>query len=187
MERRPEVLIIKIEGQELWDEQKQEFVDTKSQILQLEHSLVSISKWEAKWHKPFLSTSQKTAEETLDYIRFMTITQNVNPNVYKSITKKQVDEVNKYIDDPMSAKIFRKPEGKGSVKREITSDDIYYYMIAYQIPFECQKWHFNRLMTLIKLCDEHNQPDKKKRNKNEYARWRSKINNARKAKYNTRG
>ena len=181
------MLTIKIEGSELWDEANAQFIDVKSQILQLEHSLVSISKWEAKWHKPFISTEKKTREETLDYIRFMTITQNVNPVVYSAITMAQMDEINAYIDNPMTAKTFRKAEGKGFAKHDVTSDDIYYFMVAYQIPFECQKWHLNRLMTLIKICDEKNQPEKKGMRRNEFARWRSKVNAARKSKYNTRG
>lgn len=181
------MISIKIEDLDLWDEKKQEFISVKGQTIQLEHSLVSMSKWEAKWHKPFLSIADKTREETLDYIRFMTITQNVNPLLYKGIADTDIAMVNEYITNPMSAYTFRKEEGKGSVWRDITSEEIYYYMVAYQIPFECQKWHFNRLMTLIRICDQKNKPEKNKMRPREYAKMRSKINSARRAKMNTRG
>lgn len=180
------MLYMKIEGGDYWNEAEQEFIPVKSQLLQLEHSLVSISKWEAKWKKPFLSTEDKTKEETLDYIRYMTITQNVNPKLYSFITNKQILAVNDYIADPMTATTFRKEEGKGFVYNTLTSEDIYYYMVAYQIPFEFQKWHFNRLMALIRVCDEKNKPKKGMR-KAEYAAWRSKINAARRAKFKSRG
>lgn len=181
------MLQIKIEDSEVYDEHTGQFIQIKGQVLQLEHSLVSMSKWESKWHKPFLSPDKKSPEETIDYIRCMTITQNVNPAVYLVITPSQVAEVNRYISDPMSAKVFRKEEGKGSVYRTVTSEDIYYSIVAYQIPFECQKWHFNRLMTLIRICDEHNKPDKKKMRPSEYADMRRKLNQSRKAKRGMRG
>lgn len=182
------MLLIKIEDGEFWDEKKQEFFTIKGQVLQLEHSLVSISKWESKWHKCFLSTQTKTMEETIDYVKCMTITQNVDPLLYKySLTSKHLKTINQYIDNPMSAKVFHKQEGKGHVNHDVTSEDIYYYMVAYQIPFECQKWHFNRLMTLIKICNEKNSPEKSGMRRNEYARFRSKLNAARRAKFNTKG
>ena len=180
------MLQIKIEDTELFDEIRQQFVPIKGQTLQLEHSLVSISKWEAKWHKPFLSAEPKTREETVDYIRFMTMTQNVNPALYSLITNRHIEIVNKYIEDPMTATTFKKQEGKGSSAKVITSEEIYYYLVAYQIPFECQKWHFNRLMTLIRICDEKNKPKKKMR-KGDIAKQRSSLNAARRAKYGTKG
>lgn len=180
------MLTITIKGNELWDEKKGEFIDVKGQTLQLEHSLVSISKWESKWHKPFISSEKRTREETIDYIRCMTLTQNVDPMVYMAVTSQQINEVNAYIDDPMSAKTFRKTPGKGRVYSSVTSEDIYSLMVSYQIPFECKKWHFNRLMALIKTCEENNN-DGGKMKKNEYADFRRRLNAARRAKYNTRG
>ena len=180
------MLQIKIEDAELFDEKNQQFIQIKGQTLQLEHSLVSISKWESKWKKPFLSREGKTREETIDYIRFMTITQNVNPILYTLISNDHINKVNEYIDNPMTATTFAKIEGKGSSSKVITSEEIYYFMVAYQIPFECQKWHFNRLMTLIRVCDEKNKPKKKMR-KSEMANKRRSLNAARRAKYNTRG
>ena len=180
------MLQLKIGDASFYDEKTESFYDIKGQTINLEHSLVSISKWEAKWKKPFLSRTPKTREETLDYIRFMTITQSVNPLLYSLITDSMIEEVNHYIDDPMTATTFRKVEGKGSAPKTITSEEIYYYMTAYQIPFECQKWHFNRLMTLIKVCDEKNRPKKKGRRGENRANW-SKANAARRAAMGSKG
>jgi hypothetical protein len=153
------MLYITIPGTEQWDEIKQEFTYTKSQTLQMEHSLVSISKWESKWRKPFLTKEPKTQEETLDYIRCMTLTQNVNPKIYNNLTMKNVSEINDYIESPMSATIIN--ERKQSDAEIITSELIYYWMIALNIPMECQKWHLNRLVILVKICNIKNQPPKK--------------------------
>ena len=181
------MFLLKIPDTELFDERTEQFISIKGQTLQLEHSLVSISKWESKWHKPFLSRENKTREETIDYIRFMTITQNVNPTVYNLISDSQIEEINRYIDDPMTATTFRKEDGKGGSSRIITSEEIYYYMVAYQIPFDpCQKWHFNRLMTLIHVCDEKNKP-KKKMKKGDIARRNRSLNAARRARFNSAG
>lgn len=180
------MLQLHIADRELFDERNETFVSIKGQTLNLEHSLVSIFKWEAKWKKPFLSREPKTREETLDYIRFMTITQNVNPDIYNSISDEQVMEVNKYIDDKMTATTFSKVEGKGGGGKIITSEEIYYFMTAYQIPFKCETWHFNRLMTLIKICEEKNKPPKKMR-KGEMAKKRHSLNAARRAQYHSHG
>ncbi len=181
------MLQLVIKDVDCFDESTEKFVTIKGQTIMLEHSLVSISKWEAKWKKPFASREGHSREETLDYIRFMTITQNVDPNLYNYITPEQIAEVNKYIDDPMTATTFAKTEGKGGGGgKTITSEEIYYYMTAFQIPWNAEKWHFNRLMTLIKICDEKNKPKKKMR-KGDIARQRRSINAARRARMNSRG
>lgn len=180
------MLQITIPGREQWDDLKQEFVYSKEQTLQLEHSLVSLSKWESKWNKPFLTNRAKTREETIDYVRCMTITQNVKPEVYYNLTQKNLEEVFKYIDAPMTATTF---SGNGSKKtnREVTTSElIYYWMVALEIPFECQKWHLNRLITLIRVCNEKNQPPKK-RNVQETLNQYVAINAANKKKFNTKG
>lgn len=180
------MLQLQFPSRRFWDEQNEVFVETKGQTLQLEHSLVSIAKWESKWKKPFLSREGHTREETIDYVRCMTITQNVNPLVYQNLTDEQIIAVNQYIDDPMTATIISKQEGKGSASKIITSEEIYYAMVAYQIPFECQRWHFNRLMMLIRVCDERNKPKKKMR-KGEIAKRNRSLNAARRARLGTRG
>lgn len=181
------MLQLKIDDGELFDEKRLVFIPVKGQTLTLEHSLISISKWESKWKKPFLSKAEKTKEETIDYVRFMTITQNVNPLLYSLLTDSHIAEINHYIDDPMTATIFSKVEGKGrGYSKVITSEEIYYYMTAYNIPFKCETWHFNRLMTLIRVCDEKSKP-KKKMSKNDYARKARSVNAARRAQYRSRG
>lgn len=180
------MLQLRFPDTELYDEQSEKFVKIKGQTIQLEHSLVSISKWESRWKKPFLSRDGHTREETIDYIKCMTITQNVNPIMYELLTSEQILQVNKYIDDPMTATTITKQEGKGAVSRVITSEEIYYAMVAYQIPFECQRWHFNRLMMLIRVCDEKNKPKKKMR-KGDIARRNRSLNAARRARLGTKG
>ena len=141
------MLQLDIPGLELFDEGKSEFIEIKGQVIQVEHSLVSVSKWESKWNKPFLSKEPKTTEETIDYIRCMTISQNIKPEVYTNITNENLIRVSEYIQAPMSATWFN-DDSKGASKEIITSEIIYYWMISYNIPFECQKWHLNRLLTI---------------------------------------
>jgi hypothetical protein len=180
------MLQITIPAVEQWDEQKQEFVTTKEQTLSLEHSLVSLSKWESKWCKPFLTKQEKTFEETLDYIKFMTITQNVDPEVYKYLTNGNIDEVNRYIEAPMTATYFSEDKNGKTSREQITAEIIYYWMISLNIPFECQKWHLNRLLTLIKVCNIKNTPPKK-RSKREIMSRNAALNAARRKRLNTKG
>lgn len=156
------MLTITIKGKEVYDPRTKTFIQIKDTVLSLEHSLVSISKWEAQYHKPFISNTSKTTQETLDYIKHMTITQNVNPLVYLLLTKDDLHKINEYMGDSMTATWFheRKDVGKRN-SEQITSELIYYWMVALQIPFECQKWHLNRLFTLIRICNIKNQPSKK--------------------------
>ena len=180
------MLQITVPAAEYYDELKEEFVYTKPQTLQLEHSLVSLSKWESKWNKAFLSKDSKTTEETVDYIRCMTITQNVSPEVYYRLTNEIIDEVSRYIDLPMTATTFNDDnsrKGKGEV---VTAEIIYYWMIALNIPLECQKWHLNRLLTLIRVCNIKNSPPKKMSQKEIMSRNRA-LNAARRKQLNTKG
>lgn len=184
------MLRITIPGDEQWDSDKEEFVQLrKDQTLQLEHSLVSISKWEAKWRKPFLRKDPMTDEEIIDYVRCMTLTQNVDPEVYRYLTNENFEQVNQYINAPMTATWFsEEKEGKGKAGRseQITSELIYYWMIALNIPSEYQKWHLNRLLTLIRVCNVKNQPPKKMSKKEVLSRNRA-LNEARRQQMNTRG
>lgn len=180
------MLRITIPATEQWDDSKQEFINTKEQTLQLEHSLVSLSKWESKWCKPFLSKDTKTDEEIIDYIKCMTLTQNVDPNVYNFIPNSIKEQINKYIEAPMTATWFNeKGHGKPS-SEQITSELVYYWMISLSIPFECQKWHLNRLLTLIRVCNVKSQPAKKMGRK-EIMSQNAAINAARRKRLNTKG
>lgn len=179
------MLIITIPESEYYDESNEEFIIYKEQVLQLEHSLVSISKWESKWCKPFLSRDDKPAEEIIDYVRCMTITQNVAPDVYYRLTENNLTEINKYIDSPMTATTFH-DDSRGGNREIITSEIIYYWMVTFNIPFECQKWHLNRLLTLIRVCNIKSNPPKKM-SKNEILRRNRELNEARKQSLKTRG
>lgn len=180
------MLQIVIPSLEQWDEEKQEFVYTKGQTLQLEHSLVSLSKWESKWCKAFLSKRQKTFEETVDYVKCMTLTQNVDPKVYTGLTNNNIIQINKYIEAPMTATYFSEERNGGGNGEQVTAELIYYWMIALGIPFECQKWHLNRLLTLIRVCNIKNKPPKRMSNR-EILRRNSALNAARRRQLNTRG
>ena len=170
---------------ETFDESKSEFILLKGKPIQLEHSLVSISKWESKWNKPFLSKNKKTIEETIDYIKNMTITQNVPLDIYGNITKDNINVVSEYIAAPMSATWFNNTKEEPS-KEIITSEIIYYWMITYNIPFECQKWHLNRLLTLIKVCSSKNSK-LKKMSRSETINRNKELNNRRRAQLNSNG
>lgn len=180
------MLQITIPAEEKWDEINEQFIVIKEHTIVLEHSLVSLSKWEAKWCKPFFSKREKTTEEVIDYVRCMTITQNVNSDVYKCLTKENIEQINNYINAPMTATWFSDEENKKATNRQITSEIIYHWMIALNIPFECQKWHLNRLMTLIRVCDIKNQP-KKKRTQREIMSRNAALNAARRKKLNSKG
>lgn len=181
------MLPITIKAGEFYDEQLGEFVEVKETKLQLEHSLISLSKWESKWCKPFLSETPKTAEENVDYVRCMTINQNIDPNVYYGLTPAQIKEINDYINAPMTATWFSEDKKNAKKNKEvITNELIYYWMVALQIPFECEKWHINRLLTLIRVCNVKNEPPKKMSQKDLLSRNRS-LNAARRAKMGSRG
>lgn len=183
------MLNIIIPAQELFNEKTNEFYKSKEYSLSLEHSLVSISKWESKWHKPFLSKNEKTAEEVKDYIRCMTLTQNVDSSVYSLLTSENINEIEKYIDDPMTATWFsdHSPNSNKAPSREIiTAEIIYYWMISFNIPIECQKWHLNRLLTLIRVCNIKNSTDKKM-SKADTLKQNRALNAARRKALGTRG
>lgn len=148
-----------IKPKEGWDETKQEFVETKGITLCLEHSLVSLSKWESKYKRPYLKKDdKKTDEEIIEYIKCMTITQNVDDNVYSLLSVDDLKKINEYITDPMTATWFNEntPNNNNQPQRrtrqeQITSELVYYWMFSYRIPMQCEKWHLNRLLTLIRI------------------------------------
>lgn len=174
---------------EYWDERSESFVSipaVKEQTLQLEHSLVSLSKWESKWCKPFLSTKQMTEEESIDYIRCMTVTQNVPPEVYGNITQEIMKQITDYIAAPMTATTFSKDEKARGGREIITSELVYYWMFELKIPMECQKWHLNKLLTQIRVCNIKNTPPKKM-GKGALMRRNNALNAARRQQLNSNG
>lgn len=179
------MLEIVVPEQEIWDEERQQFFTFKGQKMTLEHSLVSLSKWESRWQKSFLHTKDKTVAEINDYVRCMTITQNVDPLAYIFLTKENYKAINDYIDNPMTATTINE-QNKAPNREIVTAEIIYYWMISLQIPFECQKWHLNRLLTLIKVCNIKN-GDPKKMSKREIMSRNRSLNAARRAKLKSRG
>ena len=179
------MLTIVIPSKEYFDSEKSEFAYSKETTLQLEHSLLSLSKWEAKWNEPFLSVKDKSNEQILDYVRCMTLNQNVGKDVYYRLTKENIEQINEYINLPMTATTFK--DTNGPKNRDIvTAEIIYYWMISLNIPWECQKWHLNRLLTLVKVCSIKNSPSKKMSKREIMARNRS-LNAARKKAMGTTG
>ena len=169
-----------------WDELKQEFVEPKTKTIELEHSLVSLSKWEMKWKKPFYTNEDKTYGEMIDYVKCMTLTKNVDQSVYDHLTNENLEAIKEYIHDPMTATTSTERGPKRISREIITSEVIYYWMIAFNIPPEYQKWHLNRLMMLIRVCSEKNNPPKKM-SRAETMRRNAALNAARRKQHNTRG
>lgn len=180
------MLALNVREQEFYDENNNMFINVPAQTLQLEHSLVSISKWESKHQKAFLKkVPEKTQEEMLDYIRCMTL-NTVDPMTYIGLTQAQHNQINEYINDRMSATYIYSVEESSS--EVITSELIYYWMIALQIPFECQHWHLNRLFALIQVCNVKNKPkDKQRMSYSDICKRNDAINAARRKKYHSKG
>lgn len=182
------MLQLTVPAQESWDAKNRVFVVQKETTLQLEHSLVSLSKWESKWCKPFLSKLEKTDEELLDYIKCMTITQNVSPEVYVRISTSVdiLDQIRTYINSPMTATTFSKEDETKGKSEIVTAEIIYYWMVTFNIPVKFETWHLNRLLTLIRVCSVKNsQP--KKRNRKDVMSRQAALNAARKKRLNTKG
>lgn len=176
---------------EIWDPKNQTFINIdqldKDYDLSLEHSLISISLWESKWHVPFISKDAHTEEQTIHYIKCMTINKNVPDVVYDHMTLEDVKKISEYIHDPMSATtITHYGEDNKRSRQIITSEVIYGWMVGLQIPWEAQKWHLNRLLKLIEVCNAQNTPPKKMSSKDVIKRNRE-LNAARRAKYNSKG
>lgn len=180
------MLQITIPAGELWDESIEEFVFVEEQTLKFEHSLISVSKWEAKWEKSFFCKEKKTSEEIADYIKCMSITPNTEDSLFNRLSVNDIQKINDYIEAPMTATTINDPDSKKSDGSILTSELIYYNMIALNIPFECQKWHLNRLLMLIRVCEIKNRPPKKMSTRDVRQQYAA-INAARRKKYNTRG
>lgn len=183
------MLHVEIPDVELYDEINNEFKIRKGASIVMEHSLLSLAKWESKYHKPFLTDGEKSLEETIEYYKCMTITQNVDPSAYQNITPAISRQIDDYMSDTMSATTFHEFPGSGKKSNDgsfISAEIIYYWMISLNIPFECQKWHLNRLMTLIRVVTEKNAPTKKIPKSDLLARQR-RLNEERKRKFNTSG
>lgn len=172
--------------QEGWDEENQVFIEPEFLKLRLEHSLLSVSKWESKWKKPFLTKKEKSEEEIMDYVKFMTLNPDISPDVYNRLSRNNVQDIKDYISDPMTATTFSEGEAARNNREVVTNEVIYHWMVTLNIPFECQEWHLNRLLTLVKVCNVKNAPPKK-RSKGDIMRRNHALNKARRNQLNSRG
>lgn len=177
-------ITVKIPERELYDEANDQFIEIKARSVTLEHSLLSISKWESKWHKPFFANTDKTREEMMDYIRCMAISGGDQYFCY-GLSRQNEKEIFDYINDPMTATTINRTNTKKN-HDVITSELVYYWMTALNIPFSCEKWHINRLFMLIEIASIKNQPPKKM-SKNDILRRNHSLNAARRAKYGSKG
>lgn len=180
-------ITITISEKDLFNEDTCEFISVPQTKIVLEHSLVSISKWESKWHKPFFSTQKKTTEELIDYLRCMTISSVSDPNIYYALDAVAMKQIQSYMEDPMTATTFSDSANNKPSREIVTSEIFYYWMTALNIPFDpCQKWHINKLKTLIQVCAIKNQPQKKMP-KSDILKRNSALNAARRKKLGSKG
>lgn len=181
------MLKLTIPGIESYDENRGEFVTVDDTVIELEHSLVSLSKWEEEFEKPFLDKTQRTSEEILAYIMCMVLTPDVPPEVFGRLTQKNIDDVMQYIQAPRTGTTVHTRDDPKKRPETLTSELMYYYMFSLQIDKECETWHLNRLFTLVRVFSAKNADDKPKKSTVDDLARRRALNEQRKAKLNSRG
>jgi hypothetical protein len=185
-ERIQGMLTLRVGGTDSYDETKSEFVEQDGLLLRFEHSLLSVSKWESIHEKPFLGNDEKSADEITSYIRCMCLDDNIAPEVFKQLTKKNYDDINAYLESKQTATWFNEQPGAPQSREVITAELIYYWLTVFKIPFECQHWHLNRLFTLIRICNVK-QGKPKKMSRAEVAARNRELNARRRAQLGTTG
>lgn len=181
------MLRILVDGKEHFDEEKEEFVILGGFVVELEHSLLALSKWESKFEKPFLGPEEKTSEETLAYIEMMIVSPDPPVGILQKFSWEDFEEINNYINSAQSGTTFREIKQSTGRKQIISAELIYSWMVNYRIPLECETWHLNRLFALLRICNIQNSPPQKKRSAREIAAERRAMNERRKAELGTRG
>lgn len=182
---------IVIKQQEIWDEVNEQFITIPGATLHLEHSLKSLSEWESIWGDVFLNTNL-TKEQTRSYIKCMCLNrQEVDPDIFDYLTNEHVSQIADYISSPKTATFFGEDKSSKKTgrigKKIVTAEVIYYWMTVQNIPFECENWNLDRLLTLIRVCSEENNPDKKKMSKRQLMTRNAALNAARRARLNSKG
>lgn len=180
------MLTLKVPVVEAFDEATKKIVVSEYFLLELEHSLASLSRWEQKFEKPFLGTDEKSSEETLWYIKAMTLTPNVPDALYSRLTTENLKAVTEYINAKMTATTITEHGPRRPSREVITAEIIYYWMVSLNIPFECQYWHLNKLITLVRVCNLKNAPAKPMNRKSAAQQQRA-LNAQRRAQHGTRG
>ncbi len=180
------MLEITVPENEFYHPGKNMFITIPSCTLSLEHSLISVAKWESKWHVPYLNAQKRTAAQELDYVRCMVIGIIKNDYVFSALSPENVTQIQNYIDDTMTATTFSKTTPQSKNRQIVTAEVLYARMFANNIPMECQKWHLNRLLTLIRVCDTTNSPPTKMSKKQTAARY-AEQNALRRAQHNSKG
>ena len=180
------MLEIFVDGKEVYVLEQNKFVSVPSCTLTLEHSLISIAKWESKWHVPYLNAKKRTSAQELDYIRCMVVGQIKNEYIFACLTPDNISKIQAYVEYSMTATSFSSDGPKNNKKQKITAETLYCRMFANNIPMECQKWHLNRLIALIRVCEEFNRPPTKM-DKRQTAAYYAEENARRRKQYNSRG
>jgi len=180
------MLRILVSGEEIYNEETQEFTTINGTMIEMEHSLLSLSKWEAKFQKPFLDQAEKTSEEVLNYIYMMILTEDISEDILIHLSNENIEQIKNYIDSSQSATTFYDTQQRPGKKETITSELVYYWMLSFNIPFECESWHLNRLFSLIRICGIKNSSDNKMSRK-ETAAYNKALNEQRRAQLGTSG
>lgn len=182
------MLTITIPPVDLFDEKTEMITEVPEFTVELEHSLASISKWESKYEKPFLGDAARTKNEIIGYIDAMCLTPEVPPTIFHRLSTENFGEINRYINSKMTATWFSERQQQGRSREIVTSEVVYYWMVSMNIPFECEHWHFNTLLTLIKVTNSKNAPQKKNtRGSRDAAADRRALNEARRQKSGSHG
>lgn len=181
------MLEVVLSGDEFFNEETEEFVVSEPVVVRLEHSLASVSKWEAKYQKAFLTEDTKSSEEIYDYLKMMVLDEEISDEVFARLSNENLDEINAYIESPQSATTFGNMPERTTRGERVTSELVYYWMVAFQIPFECQHWHINRLFALIRIANIKNNPNQKKMPRHQIAQRNRELNERRRREMNTKG
>jgi hypothetical protein len=171
----------------LWDEETETFVEHIVSSIDFEHSLASMSKWESKWEQAFLGRTEKTAEQVYDYLSMMCLTPGVTREQILGLSQENFTQINEYIESQQTATKFAEQPNRRGSGEQITSDLVYYWMVAFRIPWEAQYWHLNKLLALVRICNAKQSGKTQKVPRHDTAQRNRDLNAERRKKYGTSG